>query len=112
MLSRSRENAKFMRVVFFIMRLVLLVAGALFTLSLLVAGLLLMLLWALRSLWARLTDQPVTPFVMKINRGAGFGQAFRSRHGVRPRNDGAPAADARRDRLSDIEDVEVKPPRE
>jgi len=96
-----------------LLRLVLLFAGLLFAASLLFVAVLFMLLWALRALWARLTGQPVAPFIMRMDPRTGFGQVFRGRPGA-PRADGPPQrpGPSGRERLPDIEDVEAKPPRE
>ena len=53
-------------------------------LSLVFAAMLLLLvvigftLWGLRSVWRKLTGQVVTPFVMRMNPRAGFGQVYRA----------------------------------
>ncbi len=64
-----------------IVRLGLLLAGLVFFASVLAAALLLLSVWLVRALWARLTGQPVKPWVFAFNRrppwqqgGAGFGQ--------------------------------------
>lgn len=95
-----------------LLRLVLLVAGLVFAASLLFVALLFMLLWGLRALWARMTGQPVAPFIMRVDPRTGFGQVFRGRSGM-PQS-GEPPRDGPvgRQRLPDIEDVEAKPPRE
>ena len=51
----------------FILRLVLLAAGLVFAASLALMVLVLLAIWGLRMLWARLTGQPVTPFVMRVD---------------------------------------------
>lgn len=95
-----------------LLRLVLLLAGLVFAASLLFVALLFMLLWGLRALWARMTGQPVAPFIMRVDPRTGFGQVFRGRNGMpqpaEPPRDGPVG----RHRLPDIEDVEAKPPRE
>ena len=95
-----------------LLRLVLLVAGLVFAASLLFAAVLFMLLWGLRALWARITGQPVAPFIMRVDPRTGFGQVFRGRAGM-PQS-GEPPRDVPvgRRSLPDIEDVEAKPPRE
>lgn len=47
-------------------RIVLLMVGVVFFLSLLTVGCLLAALWGLRALWAKLTGQPVMPWVMPM----------------------------------------------
>lgn len=66
----------------FIVRVGLLLAGLVFFASLLAAGFLVLILWLLRALWAKLTGQPVSPWTFQMNRQAmwqrfnqgGFGQ--------------------------------------
>ncbi len=94
----------------FVIRLVLLAAGLVFALSLLVAGSLLLLVWGLRRLWARLTGQPVTPFVMRLHPRDGFGAVFRASGGGARRRQDEPVASPRQ-ALADVTDVEAKPPR-
>lgn len=55
-----------------VFRLVLLVMGLVFAASLAVAVLLLAVVWGLRYGWARLTGQPVNPWVMRFNPRGGF----------------------------------------
>ena len=76
-----------------LLRLVLLLAGFVFAASLLFVAVLFMLLWGLRALWARITGQPVAPFIMRVDPRTGFGQVFRGR-AARPQ----PAPAARRPR--------------
>jgi len=94
----------------FILRLVLLAAGLVFAASLALAVLVLLALWGLRMLWARLTGQPVTPFVMRVDPRSGFNRMYRGRP-ARPVNEAAPAEPARRRAIADVTDVEVKEPR-
>lgn len=47
-------------------RLVMLAVGVVFFLSLLAAACVLAAVWALRALWAKLTGQPITPWVMPM----------------------------------------------
>lgn len=71
-----------------IIRLGLLLAGLVFFASLLAAGMVLLLIWLMRALWARLTGQAVQPWVFKFNRrppwqqqpgrGEGFGHTAAS----------------------------------
>jgi hypothetical protein len=66
----------------FVVRVGLLLAGLVFFASLLAAGFLVLILWLLRALWAKLTGQPVSPWTFQMNRQAnwqrfyqgGFGQ--------------------------------------
>lgn len=56
----------------FLLRVVLFLMGLVLAASLAVVVLLLGALWALRYGWARLTGQPVTPWVMRFKPGSGF----------------------------------------
>ena len=53
------------KVFVFLLRLVLMLAGLLFAASLVAVVLLLAALWGVRYFWARLTGQPVLPFVSR-----------------------------------------------
>lgn len=66
------------------LRLGLLLAGLVFFASVLAVGLLLLSLWLLRALWAKITGKPVQPWVFQMmrrppwqqgGRGSGFGGA-------------------------------------
>jgi len=48
-------------------RIVLLMVGVVFFLSLLAVACVLAAVWGLRALWAKLTGQPVTPWVMPMH---------------------------------------------
>lgn len=66
----------------FVVRVGLLLAGLVFFASLIAAGFVVLILWLLRALWAKLTGQPVSPWTFQVNRQAmwqrfnqgGFGQ--------------------------------------
>jgi hypothetical protein len=62
----------------FLLRVALLVAGMIFLVSLLVAALLMLALWWLRSLWARLNGRPVTPWTFKVDRQAVWDRFYRT----------------------------------
>ena len=77
-------------------RLVLVVMGSVFAASLLVVVLALAVAWGLRAAWAQLTGQPVNPWVMKFNPGAGWSRfaqqavpPLRSDRGLAPGMPGA-----------------------
>ncbi|WP_370679542.1 hypothetical protein [Comamonas sp. GB3 AK4-5] len=53
-------------------RIFLLLAGAVFLVSLLAVASLLALVWGARALWAKLTGRPVTPWVMPMRPGAAW----------------------------------------
>jgi len=62
------------KIITYIFRLVLMVAGLVFVASLLAAGFLLLLIWLLRALVARLLGRPVSPWTFKVNRQAVWGR--------------------------------------
>ncbi|OIN90825.1 MAG: hypothetical protein AUJ20_13265 [Comamonadaceae bacterium CG1_02_60_18] len=72
-----------MKLLGFVLRLGLLLAGLVFFASLLAAGLVVLMLWLLRALWAKLTGQPVSPWTFQVNRQAVW-QRFNQR-GFGPR---------------------------
>lgn len=94
-----------------ILRVGLLVAGLVFFLSLLSAASLLLMVWLLRALWARLTGQPVTPWAFKVNREAMWNRFYRA-PGQDPRPGAGAGPSARRDDsdVIDVEPKEIKPP--
>jgi hypothetical protein len=61
----------------FLTRLILFLLGLFIAFSLAAAVLLLAAVWGLRYLWARLTGQPVMPWVMRFDPRSGFDR-FRS----------------------------------
>ena len=95
-----------------IFRLLLLAVGLVFAASLLLVALLFLALWGLRAVWARLTGQPVLPFVWRVDPRTGFGAVFRARPGAAPAPQTAATTPLGRRLLPDIEDVDVKPPRD
>lgn len=81
-----------------LVRLVLMVAGLVFLASLLAAGFLLLLIWLLRALVARLMGRPVSPWTFKVNRQAVWGRFNAAPAQGRPGSSSTP----------DIIDAEVK----
>ena len=59
-------------------RILLMLVGLVFFVSLLTAAALLALVWAVRALWARLTGQPVKPWAMRMSPRAGWQTVYRS----------------------------------
>ena len=92
----------------FLLRLFLVAAGLLFAASLAVAAVLLLALWGIRAVWAKLTGQPVMPFIVGIDPRGGFERMYRrAQQGSR-----TPRADAIRPgrNIGDVTDVEARPP--
>ena len=78
-----------------------------FVASLLGAALLLLAVWLLRALWARLTGQPVSPWTFQINRQAMMDRFYRGPGATGTgRRDDADVIDA--EVVEVVEDVEVK----
>jgi len=94
----------------FVVRIGLLLAALVFFASLMVAGLLVLIVWLLRALWAKLTGQPVSPWTFQMNRQAvwqrfnqgGFGQPGNTAH--TPDN----VVDVAASDVTEVTDVEPK----
>jgi hypothetical protein len=61
-----------------VFRLSLLVAALIFLAGLLCVAALLLTLWLMRALWAKLTGQPVQPWVFKMHRADLWQRAYRA----------------------------------
>lgn len=85
-----------------LLRILLTMAGLIFAASLLVVILVLLIVWALRALWFKLTGRAVKPFVMRMNPRAGFERMFRHTQ------QSAERAKAPRHALDDVTDVQPK----
>jgi len=97
----------------FLLRVVLIGFALVFAASLLVVVLLLASAWGVRALWAKLTGRPVTPWVMRVDPGAGWNRVFRAGDRWQPgAREPASSGPAQRERdLIDVTDVQVKEPR-
>lgn len=93
-----------------IVRIGLLVAGLVFFLSLMAAASLLLMVWLLRALWARMTGQPVTPWAFKVNREAMRNRFYRASGQGPTSRPGAGPSPRRNDDVIDVEPKEIKPP--
>ncbi len=93
------------------LRLVFVVAGLVFAAALAVAVVILLALWGARSLWARLTGRPVTPFVMRIDPRGGFGRVYQPRRWDADSPVAPDAVGTGRRQIADVTDVEAKEPR-
>lgn len=67
----------------FVVRVGLVLAGLVFFASLMVAGLLVLVVWLLRALWAKLTGQPVSPWTFQMNRQANWQRFYQQAQGQR-----------------------------
>jgi hypothetical protein len=61
-----------------LLRALLLMMGLVFFLSVLAVALVLMAVWLLRALWARLTGRPVRPWTFKVVRRAQWERFYRT----------------------------------
>lgn len=84
-----------------LLRAVLVLMGLVFFASVLVAALLLLTVWLMRALWARLTGQPVQPWTFQVRRQAQWSRFYRAADSGSASGQGA--ADA-----TDVIDVESK----
>ena len=105
--SGRRHNWRMASLFSFVLRLLLLLAGLVFAISLALAVAVLLLGWGLRSLWARLTGRRVAPFVMRIDPRRGFGRVYRHSAGIAS----TPAPSLGSTTVHDVTDVEPKAPR-
>jgi hypothetical protein len=90
------------RLLIFLFRVLLVIAGLIFAASLLVVMLILLLVWTLRALWFKLTGRTVVPFAMRMNPRAGFERVFRQAER------GGAISRASRPQMGDVTDVEPK----
>lgn len=82
------------------LRIVLLLMGLVFFLSLLAAAMVLLALWSLRALWARLMGRPVQPWTFQVLRRAQWQRFYR---GAQPGSAQGPVHETPQD--ADIIDV-------
>ena len=87
-------------------RVTLIVMGLVFAASLACVLLALATLWGLRALWARLTGRSITPWVMRMNPGAGWNRAFKAAD--RWRTQAAPGSSTADREIADVTDVRIK----
>ena len=94
----------------FLLRVVLVGFALVFAASLLLVVFALAAVWGLRAGWARLTGRPVSPWVMRVNPGAGWNSVFRAGERFRPGQGPARATEPAPGRpdLLDVTDVQVK----
>ena len=94
-----------------VLRLGLLLAGLVFFASVLAAGLLLLLVWLVRALWAKLTGQPVNPWTFQMNRQAAWQRFYRQTRGQQGHDTGPGpdhVVDAEATDVTVVTDVEPK----
>lgn len=92
----------------FLFRVVVLAMGLVIAASLVLVVVALALLWGMRALWAKLTGQPLAPWVMRVNPSSGWSRASQATSrwqtaATRPKG----RAGAVRE-VADVTDVQVK----
>lgn len=99
-------------IVRFVLRVVLLLMGLVFVTSLLLAAVLLLMVWGVRRLWARLTGQPVSPWVFRVNPRAQWSRFYHAADQWPAHLSKSGREGETRRKLQDVQDVEVKEPKE
>ncbi len=102
-----------MKLLGFVVRLGLILAGLVFFASLLAAALLVLLVWLLRALWARLTGQPVQPWTFQVNRPAMWQRFYRGESSRAAGDDvvDVESVDVKNADVTDVEPKRIDPPR-
>ncbi|MDR3453233.1 MAG: hypothetical protein P4L96_10585 [Rhodoferax sp.] len=98
-------------VVRFVLRIFLLLMALVFIASLLLAGALLLAVWGVRRLWARLTGRPVSPWVFHVDPRAQWSRFYHAADQWPPRSSRSGRAGDSQGKPQDVQDVEVKEPR-
>lgn len=92
-----------------LLRVLMVLVGLVVAASVAAVGLAVFAVWGVRSAWARLTGQPVMPFVLRMRPFGGFDSAMR--HAQPQTASRTPRADAVVGaRVADVTDVEPKRP--
>lgn len=91
----------------FLLRLFLLAAGLVFAISAGIAALLMLAIWGIRAVWARLTGQAVTPFIVRVDPRRGFDAMYR-RSEDESRTPRADSVVQPGRKIADVTDVEPK----
>jgi hypothetical protein len=87
-----------------LVRVVLLIAGAIFAASVAVAAVIGLALWGIRAAWNKLTGRPVTPFIVRFRSPAFATRPSPQQESRTPRAD----AVGRGIRAGDVTDVDLK----
>lgn len=93
----------------FLLRALVLALGLVFFACLVLIMVALALLWGMRALWAKLTGQPMAPWVMRVNPSAGWNRASQAANRWQPAAKPTDSHSAGRN-LADVTDVQVKEP--
>ena len=98
-----------MKLLGFVVRVGLLLAGLVFVASVLVAAFVVLIFWLLRALWAKLTGQPVSPWTFQVNRQAMWQRFYQQGQGQQGRVvDPRDVVDAEVNDVTEVTDVEPK----
>jgi hypothetical protein len=88
----------------FLLRFFLVAASLVLAAGVAMAAAVLLVLWGLRSAWARLTGRPIMPFIIRMRPPGAFERVFRAAAQARRSQEaGRPARS-----VSDVTDVEIK----
>lgn len=94
-----------------LVRVAMLAAGLFFLASVLVMALVLLGVWLLRAVWAKLTGRPVNPWKFQVNRQAMWNRFYRPPGSGRGAGPVQGAAQRRDDAdVIDVEPKAIKPP--
>ncbi|OOG53034.1 hypothetical protein [Polaromonas sp. C04] len=98
-------------VVRFVLRIFLLLMALVFIASLLLAGAVLLAVWGVRRLWARLTGRPVSAWVFHVDPRAQWSRFYHAADQWPARSPRSGRTDESSRKPQDIQDVEVKEPK-
>jgi hypothetical protein len=89
----------------FLLRILLLLAGAVFAASLAVAAVIGLVLWGVRAAWAKVTGRPIAPLMLRADPRGVFRSTSRRAQQPRsrtPRADAVPSS-LKKDSVTDVE---------
>lgn len=94
----------------FLLRLLLVAAGLVFAASIVVVFVLLLAVWSIGALWARLAGRPASPFVMRMGPRRAFEEVVRRAPAASrtPRADAAAGPGAVPPTVTDVEARELR----
>ncbi len=94
-----------------VVRVAMLAVGLIFLAGVLAMALILLGVWLLHALWAKLTGQPVNPWTFQVNRQAMWSRFYRQPGHGQEQGPGQNAAQRRDDEnVIDVEPKAIKPP--
>ncbi|MEO8984271.1 MAG: hypothetical protein ABI300_01465 [Rhodanobacter sp.] len=95
-------------VIRFVLRVVLLLMALVFITSLMLVAVLLLAVWGMRRLWARLTGRPVSPWVFRVDPRAQWSRFYHAADRWPPPSSRFGHPGEPRGKPPDVQDVEVK----